>query len=298
MNLFTNDQKNRMISAINQYRSNLLSHNLCSGSTNANSWDCVNESCIDPGTGNGSFSNYNDCFATCECSGILPPISEGFQSTILASGWSIENPDSDKTWEINSNYGYNSSSSISLENSIYAGNGQYDDLNSPTLDFANLNNINLSFDYAYSLWTNPNSADADSDTLIILISSDCGLTWQKIWESSGTNLVTNSAVFNGFEWFPANNSDWSSKNINLDNFADQDGIIIKFRNVNDYENNIFLDNINISSGVSFNEEGSISLDRKLLKIVDVLGRKSKKAYNTPQFYIYEDGYVEKKIIKK
>ena len=40
MNLFTNDQKSRMISAINQYRPNLLSHNLYSGSTNPTSWDC------------------------------------------------------------------------------------------------------------------------------------------------------------------------------------------------------------------------------------------------------------------
>jgi hypothetical protein len=33
MNLFTNGQKTRMISAIYQYRSNMLTHNLCSGST-------------------------------------------------------------------------------------------------------------------------------------------------------------------------------------------------------------------------------------------------------------------------
>ena len=102
------------------------------------------------------------------------------------------------------------------------------------------------------------------------------MTWQKIWESSGTNLVTNSAVFNGSAELEL--GAMLGKNINLDNFADQDGIIIKFRNVNDYENNIFLDNINISSGVSFNEEGSISLDRKLLKIVDVLGRKTTITY--------------------
>ena len=41
MNLFTNDQKSRMIAAINQYRPNLLNHNLCSGGTTPNSWDCI-----------------------------------------------------------------------------------------------------------------------------------------------------------------------------------------------------------------------------------------------------------------
>ena len=33
MNLFTNGQKARMLAAINQYRANMLNHNLCSGST-------------------------------------------------------------------------------------------------------------------------------------------------------------------------------------------------------------------------------------------------------------------------
>ena len=34
MNLFTNGQKARMLAAINQYRPNMLNHNLCNGSTN------------------------------------------------------------------------------------------------------------------------------------------------------------------------------------------------------------------------------------------------------------------------
>ena len=37
-------------------------------------------------------------------------------------------------------------------------------------------------------------------------------------------------------------------------------------------------------------------DRTLLKIIDILGRETKPTINTPLFYIYEDGTVEKKII--
>ena len=36
--------------------------------------------------------------------------------------------------------------------------------------------------------------------------------------------------------------------------------------------------------------------RKLISIVDVLGRKIKGTENEPLFYIYDDGTVEKKII--
>ncbi len=247
MNMFTNDQKLRMIAAINQYRTNLLNHNLCSGSTNPTSWDCIGSGCVDPGTGNGAYSSYNACFADCECSGNIYQLSEGFQSFSLPNDWSIDNPDGSQTWEVNSNYGYNSSSSIFIENSVYAANGQYDDLNSPTFNFTTANSISLTFDYAYSLWTNPNSSQIWSDTLIVLVSNDCGLTWQKVWERAGNNLVTTSPVYNEFEWYPSSNNDWKSTSINLNNYANSDGVIIKFRNVNQYENNLFLDNINISS---------------------------------------------------
>ncbi|MBT3621777.1 MAG: hypothetical protein HN535_03385, partial [Flavobacteriales bacterium] len=36
--------------------------------------------------------------------------------------------------------------------------------------------------------------------------------------------------------------------------------------------------------------------RKLVKITDVLGRKASTTKNSPLFYIYDDGSVEKKII--
>jgi hypothetical protein len=37
-------------------------------------------------------------------------------------------------------------------------------------------------------------------------------------------------------------------------------------------------------------------NRKLIKIVDELGRETKGIRNIPLFYIYDDGTVEKKII--
>ena len=86
MNLFTNDQKSRMIAAINQYRSNLLNHNLCTGSTNPSSWNCINDNCVDPGGGSGSYSDYNGCYSDCECSGDILEINEGFQVLLCRYG--------------------------------------------------------------------------------------------------------------------------------------------------------------------------------------------------------------------
>jgi hypothetical protein len=39
-----------------------------------------------------------------------------------------------------------------------------------------------------------------------------------------------------------------------------------------------------------------NVERKLLRIVDVLGRNAKKESNVPLFYFYNDGAVEKKFI--
>ena len=41
-----------------------------------------------------------------------------------------------------------------------------------------------------------------------------------------------------------------SESINLNNYANEDDFVVKFRNITDYENNLFLDNINITSDAS------------------------------------------------
>ena len=254
MNLFTQDQKNRMIAAINQYRSNLLSHNLCNGNPPSPSWDCINGNCVDPGNGNGNYTNYNNCINSCNCIGISPPLFENFQNNMIPINWIIENNDNDDTWEITSSAGYNSSSSIYINNAEYAANGEYDDLILPTLNFSNLSNPTLSFDYAYSLWTNPNSAQVWSDTLIIYASKDCGESWENIWEKAGTNLVTTNPSYNPYNWFPSSNNEWESISIGLSNYVGQEDFVIKFRNVNQYENNLFIDNININGLISNTQE--------------------------------------------
>jgi Leucine-rich repeat (LRR) protein len=50
---------------------------------------------------------------------------------------------------------------------------------------------------------------------------------------------------------------------------------------------------NNCSGTSIQEH---SINKKLLKVTDLLGRETKGIKNEPLFYIYDDGTVEKKII--
>ena len=71
--------------------------------------------------------------------------------------------------------------------------------------------------------------------------------------------------------------------------------MIRFAAINDYGNGFFMDNVkvngtNVSLTPSVNSE-----NKKLIKIVDVLGRVVEKSRNTLLFYIYDDGSVEEKI---
>jgi len=157
--------------------------------------------------------------------------------------------------------------------------------------------IYLTFDYAYSLWTNPSSNPNWSDTLQIYISEDCGNTWQNIWEKAGLNLVTTSPTYNSFSWTPNNNNDWSSENIDLSNYTNQDDIAIKFRNVNQYENNLFIDNINLSENNTSLQNISSS-SKKVIKIIDLIGKVQSKTTSGIYLYIYDDFSTEKKIIIK
>ena len=268
MNMFTQGQKTRMIAAINQSRPNLLNHNLCAGSTPQ------------------------------PCTPITPPVAEGFQSGTLPNNWSVNNGDNDKTWEITTTAGFNSNSSIYINNADYPANGETDDLILPPMDFTSLTSIELSFNYAYVLWTDPNATQVWSDTLQVWVSDDCGSSWQKIWEKSGVSLVTTTPIFTGAAWTPSSNNDWDAETINLNNYTAEDDFMLKFRNVNDYENNLFLDNINISASGTSTIFELTSSDKKVIKIVDILGRevKDNKQKNIPLFYIYEDGSVDKRII--
>ena len=83
------------------------------------------------------------------------------------------------------------------------------------------------------------------------------LTFRKPNNFSGLNLTTTTPPYNGFSWTPNNNNDWNSEVIDLSNYTNQDDFAIKFRNINQYENNLFLDNINLwDNNTSINDNPS------------------------------------------
>jgi hypothetical protein len=58
-----------------------------------------------------------------------------------------------------------------------------------------------------------------------------------------------------------------------------------------------MDSVRISDNQTNTSFFSDNYESKLLKIVDILGKETYPQLNMPLFYIYENGMVEKIIIK-
>jgi hypothetical protein len=57
-----------------------------------------------------------------------------------------------------------------------------------------------------------------------------------------------------------------------------------------------FDQFSITNAPSAISEESNHEKGKLIKVVDVLGRKTEKTKNSPLFYMYENGIIEKQLI--
>jgi endonuclease V-like protein UPF0215 family len=59
---------------------------------------------------------------------------------------------------------------------------------------------------------------------------------------------------------------------------------------------VVMDSVRVVSQVlAVTDKDAVDNNRRLVKIIDVLGHESQVTNNKPLFYIYDDGLVEKKI---
>ncbi|MGN6604009.1 MAG: choice-of-anchor J domain-containing protein [Ginsengibacter sp.] len=170
------------------------------------------------------------------------PISEGFESSIFPPpGWTIVNPGNDVTWQ-RVTPGYNSSYSMFIDN--YGNNtpGEVDEIRTPKINLATSDPVVITFDLAHKNYTEAGY----NDSLQVLVSTDCGATFKTYFNKAGAALATAGSSSSAYT-NPVN-SDWKNQKIVISNVSGS--IIVVFRNVSDYGNNIFIDNINIKQETS------------------------------------------------
>lgn len=185
------------------------------------------------------------------------PFGETWESqSMLANSWAIENPDSSNTWEF-AKVGGNAGESTAIRMNFFdysAAPGPRDRLISPPFNFSNEVSVFLGFDHAYV-----KRYAQISDSLIILVSPDCGETWQRVFaiaEDKTGNFETHPLVDDAL-FVPALPSDWCGAPgnpecnlIDLSQFAGSENIRIAFESFHRRGNSLYLDNIFLTNMVN------------------------------------------------
>lgn len=169
------------------------------------------------------------------------PMAENFAATqAIPAGFFIRDVDNDGvTWryDISGVYAGGSALSPCFEMPV----GTVDELFLPKASLVAGSPYFLTFDRAHAQYSFPTGA-VSSDMLEVKVSSDCGLSWAKVWGKSGSTLATVAPLT--VEFIPATTQQWQYDAVDLSSYAGSD-LLIKFVSTSDYGNHIYLDNIKI-----------------------------------------------------
>lgn len=175
------------------------------------------------------------------------PLVEGFEGNDdPPAGWkNIDNGTQGGQWvKTASAGGYgNSGNSMMFDNYSWNIPGEKDELQVKRVDISGYNSLYLKFDVAYQVFS------GYSDTLRVLVSTDCGNTFTPVYTKGGTVLSTAGSGGNNF--VPASN-EWRTDSVNLNSFLGNSDMIIQFENINGYGNKLYIDNVNINATVPVN----------------------------------------------
>lgn len=202
-------------------------------------------------SGTGDLATYNDTLSkTFSVAGTVnAPLVEGFEgATFPSAGWSRVNPDNSITWS-RATVGSASSASAFVNTYNYPSNGQIDELYTPLIKYSGVDSVKLEFDLSAATYSYPGTTGIPIDTLEVLLTKDCGATFTTIYKKWGEDLQTidDPNYPKTEEFIPKNQRLWRRESIDLTRFASDPSVMLAFRVTNNYENNIFIDNVSFTT---------------------------------------------------
>jgi hypothetical protein len=130
--------------------------------------------------------------------------------------------------------------------------GNIDELYLPSTDMSTfVAPATLTFDVAYAYYTD--ASGSLYDTLALMASTDCGLTWSELWVKGGMDLSTAPANSNAFT---PNASQWRNESVDISSLIGQSSVLFMYQARSGYGNNCYIDNVNLHDATL----GVISLD--------------------------------------
>jgi PKD repeat protein len=172
--------------------------------------------------------------------GAIIPLTENFEGAIDPPiGWlNNDNTTQNVKWvKTNTASGFGiGGASMLFDNYSWNNVGEKDEIQMKRIDLSGYSNPKLYFDVAYMAYT------GYVDSLNVLLSTNCGATFTKIYAKGGTGLSTaGSGTIN----FVPTAAQWRTDTINLSAYAGQQNVVIQFQNVNGYGNKLYVDNMNV-----------------------------------------------------
>jgi len=186
---------------------------------------------------------------------MMAPLVQGFQSTpFVPTGWALDNPDNGPTWTRVTTCGGFGNSTASAKMDFYnSTSGNVDQLYCAAVDLSTATSASLTFNLAYRQYSNEN------DRLEVKVSTDCGQTWATPYNKAGTTLTT--VTPGTTSPFTPSATQWRAETVNMNAYAGQSNVLVKFVATSNYGNNLYIDDINLSGTTSVGElESSIALN--------------------------------------
>jgi hypothetical protein len=164
------------------------------------------------------------------------PMSEIFNS--IPSTWSRYNPDNNIAWELISTAGHGNTLYVNCYD--YENEGAIDRLITPILDLTTAPVAFLKFDRAHAFYGSSNQ-----ERLRVLVTTVCDFNSPstEIFNLSGTALATAPQTTSNFV---PTSSQWETVSLSLDQFIGNK-IQIAFEVTNGWGNNVYLDNVVVST---------------------------------------------------
>lgn len=176
------------------------------------------------------------------------PYNQSFESTPFPGNTNIKILNSGGVaWQRTTKGSVNGQSSIYIDNKLNDHEGDIDAFVLPNIDLTTFSGT----PFIKFMWAYARKDNSASDALQVLLSTDCGYSFVTIFNRTGTSLETSSNKTTDF--IPIS-TEWKEAVVNLNNFKNNNNVVIAFQNVaGGNGNNLFVDNINIgdrSTGVN------------------------------------------------
>ncbi len=178
------------------------------------------------------------------------PYTQNFEGSFAPTGWtnaSADTPDGtlwgangSKQWERRNTTGNGVSTASAALNCFNYNSGSpgVDELISPAIDLNGTTVPELKFNVAHAYY-----GASNQERLRVLVSTDCGVTYNSIYDKTYTALATAGQSANSFS--PTSAAHWRLETVSLASYIGN-SVVLKFEGTSDYGNNLYLDDISVS----------------------------------------------------